>query len=106
MRSSSTDPDSRLTAQLDALSAHNAKAPEHLAARIIAATAEEAQQDPSGPLLEWLAASLWRGAAAAVAPMLIGFGLGVAVEVRQDQGEDLSSHMLADTYEELGFDEF
>ena len=96
--------DRELQDLLDELGRSRQRAPEHLANRIIAVAAAEPRSQAADRMVDWFAASAWRGAAVATASVLIGFAVGVA------QNSDLSTngdgYILGDTFEELNVNDF
>ena len=78
-------------------------APPHLAQRILANLPE---RDPLERLWQWFSASLWRAAATAALPLLVGFALG-ACDIMQtgESWEEAEVLVFADALVEYEYDE-
>jgi hypothetical protein len=98
--------DEQLNHHLDELRRNEPQAPPHLVTRILANTPEATAAER---LTAWLTAGIWRGAAAAVLPLLVGFVLGVTGS--STAADDLSTWYAAEdlvyagTIEEYDYDE-
>lgn len=97
---------------LDQLKHRRHAAPDYLAARIIANAAELAPRDPWSELLYWFATRRLRGALAAVSPLVIGFAIGLGMDLNANtEGQDLDAYAVVSSwdhyeyFEEYGDDE-
>ncbi len=97
---------------LDQLKHEQHTAPDYLAARIIANAAELAPRDPWSELLCWFATRRLRGALAAVCPLVLGFVIGLGVDLNAStDGQDLDTYGVVSSwdnyeyFEEYGNDE-
>ena len=91
---------------LDQLGNRQVPAPPHLAGRIVAGVTP---RDPVQEVLGWFTNSVWRGAATALLPVVLGFGLGFAgvLETPLDESAySLETLVYLDGFEESGSDEF
>jgi hypothetical protein len=79
-------------------------APAYLSARILANL--PASTTPFEALAEWLSNSVWRAAATAMVPLIVGFGAGALVGGDATDFAGVESLVYIENLEELDFDEF
>ena len=94
--------DEQLDAALAQLAEQPAVAPSYLASRIVANLPD---QEPLDRVLDWLSSALWRGAAVAAVPLLLGFALGSANMAETETWEEAEALVYVDTITEYDNDE-
>lgn len=100
------DPNDDLLRNLQKLAQYQPEAPPYLAARIVANLPDIS---PLERLVGWFTATMWRGATAAVIPLMIGFVIGVSGTHPADDDVtawyDAEDLVYATTIEEYNYDE-
>jgi hypothetical protein len=88
--------------QLKQLKQHRQPAPEYLASRILANLPE---RGPAEMIFSWFGASAWRGATAAMLPLILGMAFGIISTAEQEPWYESQTLVFADTIEEYDYDE-
>ena len=91
----------QLTHALNSLTHEQHLAPEYLVARVINRLANlPAKREPFDLALAWFQETLWRGALAAVLPILLGVAVGSVNLTEQDEWNEAEMWVFADVLEE------